>query len=128
MCFLIKMHPQITETYAFLPREAVTKFLSNCTTCKKLSRTNNSEIDGKEIPEDTFESGSNSTEPVISLRKDLFTDNRNAEELIRDPQTTLKMKQAASDVVSTYLQLTRTLGLADIDALSMGGLKVCRKV
>lgn len=84
-------------------------------------------METKEVPEETYESNSSSREPVISMRKDLFTSNSNnspALEMIRDPETTLKMKQAASDVVSTYLQLTRTLGMADVDALAMGSLKV----
>lgn len=66
------------------------------------------------------------------MRKDIFVTNNSHNnnnnctqvENIRDPGTTLKMKQAATDVVSTYLQLTRTLGLADVDALSVGNLKV----
>lgn len=104
--------------------------MSNCTTCKKLTRTNNNEFDDTEIPEDTLESSSSSKEPVIALRKDLFVSSHNnnnstvVQENLRDPGTTLKMKQAATDVVSTYLQLTRTLGMADVDALSVGNLKV----
>lgn len=31
-------NPQITESYAFLPRDAVTKFLSGCHICKKTAR------------------------------------------------------------------------------------------
>lgn len=70
-----------------------------------------------------MESSSSSREPVISLRKDIFP-NSEATESVRDPETANRMRQAASDVVSTYLQLTRTLGLTDVDALAVGNLKV----
>lgn len=99
----------------------------------KLSRTATNiyttDFEPKESPVDNFESSSSSREPVLSMRKDIFTrGNNDGEETRRESEATLKMKQAASDVVSTYLQLTRNLGLADVDTLYMRNVKVCTYV
>lgn len=105
-----------------MPREAVTKFLSNCSTCVKLTKTNNSDFNANEIDEeDLVESSSNSRDTVTPRRELTVINNHKT---LRDPQMEVKMKQTASEVVSTYLKLTRTLGLPDCDALPVDYLKV----
>lgn len=39
--------PQIAETYAFLPREAVTRFLMSCTECQKRMHFNSNGLEPK---------------------------------------------------------------------------------
>lgn len=41
------LFPQIAETYAFLPREAVTRFLMSCTECQKRMHFNSNGLEPK---------------------------------------------------------------------------------
>lgn len=41
------LSPQIAETYAFLPREAVTRFLMSCTECQKRMHFNSNGLEPK---------------------------------------------------------------------------------
>lgn len=90
----------------------------------KLSRTNNIDLDTKELQESHAESSGSSRAQTKAEDKDAARISQQPKEFIRTPGTSEKMKQAASDVVSTYLKLTRTLGLEDTDALSVDNLKV----
>lgn len=90
----------------------------------KLSRTNNIDLDTKELQETHNERSGGSRTQTTAEERDAARICQQPKEFIRAPVTSEKMKQAASDVVSTYLKLTRTLGLEDIDALSVDNLKV----
>uniref|UniRef100_T1GPV2 Integrase zinc-binding domain-containing protein n=1 Tax=Megaselia scalaris TaxID=36166 RepID=T1GPV2_MEGSC len=144
----------ISETYAFLPREAVTKFLSICPACYKNLRQNSPCSETS-----TFYSANNSitslapSTPVESNKLEPFQNSENfdlhrnflkqftkLQEIVKkknienvettiDFQTDEKLSIFRSPlkkeldltkvkpITSVYLQLTRSMGLSDSDAL-----------
>lgn len=64
---------KITESYAFLPRDAVTKFLAGCHFCKKNSKPNSP---SSLIADDVFTESSSETDPLNSM---VFSENSDSQ-------------------------------------------------
>lgn len=69
--FLLK----ITESYAFLPRDAVTKFLAGCQFCKKSSKPHSP---SSLIAEDVFTESSSETD-VLNIGSTIFSENSDSQ-------------------------------------------------
>lgn len=100
----------------------MTKFLSNCTICKKLSRTvthNTDDYDSGARFEDIY-SNKNVQDGVPNVNERVATEEYfpPRHRMDKSPAPVDDIKQKATDCMSTYLKLTRTLGLTDEDALS----------
>lgn len=142
---------QISETYAFLPREAVTKFLSICPECFKNLRQSSPPLepvlnsitshndDVISISPKPQESNNlenienllfyrNLLKQLTNLQDSNVNRNRTNEQIIkfqsnndislcRSPRAKELDLTKVKPITSTYLQLTRSMGLSDTDAL-----------
>lgn len=146
---------QISETYAFLPREAVTKFLSICPECFKNLRQSSPSLES--LPNSISTHSDNVVnippkpqEPInveslenienllfyrnlwkqlTSLQDSNVNRNRNNDQIMkfqadndlsslcRSPKAKELDLSKVKPITSTYLQLTRSMGLSDTDAL-----------
>ncbi len=82
MCFLFK----ITESYAFLPRDAVTKFLAGCQFCKKSSKPHSP---SSLIADDVFTESSSETD-ALNAGSGIFSENSDSQ-LTIDSTTDVKI-------------------------------------
>lgn len=77
---------QITESYAFLPRDAVTKFLAGCQFCKKNSKPHSP---SSLIADDVFTESSSETD-ALNTGSGVFSENSDSQ-LTADSTTETKM-------------------------------------
>ncbi len=102
---------QIAETYAFLPREAVTRFLMNCNECQKrmhLSPSLAAEVNGYQITSNSQNQDNNNDS---SGTKD-FNQTDNLSSPDSQSSTQFKMIDYSLPITTTYLSQLRNMRLA----------------
>ncbi|XP_076320094.1 nucleolar protein 4-like [Tachypleus tridentatus] len=114
-----RTYKTIAETYAFLPREAVTHFLMSCVDCQKRMHVG-TEIGGKSGSHGNKEhgasSGNTSPESVSSARGD-----NSATPLTIDIDYSLP-------ITTTYLKRMRSLGYTEEEALNFDGEEISSNI